>query len=222
MIRMGRSSKNEEPSNETTEFQQQTTAFPNTEEIRTPTNTAVSESESMARDIKEGRLSGFVGAGTTLTGETDFNSMLRVDGCLTGSVTSENGTLIIGATGQVDAEIKVAAARVNGAVNGDITSSEKIELGRTARVVGNIKAPRLIISDGAILEGNCSMVQSNEDREQREVELQKKFATNELSSESADESSEDDYDELENTSPESTETESDDTDNDETAEAAAN
>ena len=37
-----------------------------------PSSRAVSESESMARDIKEGRLSGFIGSGTVLTGETTF------------------------------------------------------------------------------------------------------------------------------------------------------
>ena len=47
----------------------------------------------MARDIKEGRLSGFVGHGTTLTGETEFHAMLRVDGHLIGTVASEAGTL---------------------------------------------------------------------------------------------------------------------------------
>ena len=69
----------------------------------------------MARDIKEGRLSGFVGHGTTLTGETQFHAMLRVDGHLIGTVSSESGTLIIGTNGQVDANILVAAANWLGA-----------------------------------------------------------------------------------------------------------
>lgn len=199
MIRMGRSSKNENTSNETTEFQHQTatTTFPFPNETQASSTRAMSESESMARDIKEGRLSGFVGAGTVLTGETDFTSMLRVDGHLTGRVTSEEGTLIIGSTGQVDANIDVAAAMVNGLVNGDIIASEKIELGRTARVVGNIQTPRLIIEDGGILEGNCSMVKSKENHEQKAIDMQQKFATSDLVSETystSDDSLEDDED----------------------------
>ncbi len=187
MIRMGRSSKNEETSNETTEFQaqQETTTFPYPNETQTASSLAISESESMARDIKEGRLSGFVGAGTVLTGETNFESMLRIDGHLTGRVASEGGTLVVGATGQVDANVEVAAALVNGMVNGDIVASEKLELGRTARVVGNISAPRLIIEDGAVLEGTCSMVKSKESKEQRVIEQKAQFSTNELSSEDA-------------------------------------
>jgi cytoskeletal protein CcmA (bactofilin family) len=125
-----------------------------------PVNRAMSESDSMARDIKEGRLSGFVGHGTTLTGETIFTAMLRVDGHLIGNVSSDTGTLIVGTNGQVDANIMVAAAMVNGTVNGDIIATEKLQLGRTARVLGNIQSPKLIIEEGAILEGTCSMIKA--------------------------------------------------------------
>jgi cytoskeletal protein CcmA (bactofilin family) len=127
---------------------------------------AQTESDSMARDIKEGRLSGFVGHGTTLTGETQFHAMLRVDGHLVGSVSSEAGTLIIGNNGQVDANISVAAAMVNGEVRGDILATEKLQLGRTARVMGNISSPRLIIEEGAILEGSCSMLKALESQQE--------------------------------------------------------
>ncbi|MGI8469351.1 MAG: bactofilin family protein [Pyrinomonadaceae bacterium] len=137
---------------------------------------AISESESMARDIKEGRLSGFVGHGTVLTGETTFHAMLRVDGHLTGRVTSENGTLIIGSSGQVDANILVAAAIINGTVNGDIIALEKVELGRTAQVVGNIQSPRLVIEDGAIFEGGCSMTKAKEALEQRIAESAQQYS----------------------------------------------
>ena len=135
----------------------------------------VSESESMARDIKDGRLSGFIGYGTVLTGEASFHAMLRIDGHLTGRITSENGTLIVGASGQVDANIMVASAVINGTVNGDIIALEKIELGRTARVVGNIQVPRIVIEDGAVFEGACSMTRAKEALEQRIAESQQQY-----------------------------------------------
>jgi len=135
----------------------------------TATRGAISESDSMARDIKEGRLSGFVGHGTTLTGETEFHAMLRVDGHLIGTVSSESGTLIIGTNGQVDANILVAAAMINGTVNGDVVATEKLQLGRTARVMGNIHSPRLIVEEGAILEGSCSMLKARETQEEEAV-----------------------------------------------------
>jgi cytoskeletal protein CcmA (bactofilin family) len=165
MIRMGRGNR-EEPANDVHEnagapaYNQIYDAPP------AVTRGAVSESDSMARDIKEGRLSGFVGHGTTLTGETEFHAMLRVDGHLIGTVSSQSGTLIIGTNGQVDANVSVAAAMINGAVNGDIVATEKLQLGRTARVIGNIQSPRLIIEEGAILEGGCSMLKARETQEE--------------------------------------------------------
>jgi len=167
MIRMGRGSKPEPASS--TDFQGQSAAEPGyryQSEVAAAPVRAISESDSMARDIKEGRLSGFVGHGTTLTGETEFHAMLRVDGHLIGTVTSESGTLIIGTNGQVDANIVVAAAMINGTVNGDIFATEKLQLGRTARVLGNIQSPRLIVEEGAILEGSCSMLKARETQEE--------------------------------------------------------
>jgi len=177
---MGRSSKTEQPV-ETNNAQTQSpnTLYPATNANQSSSR-AVSDSESMARDIKEGRLSGFVGSGTVLTGETSFQAMLRVDGHLTGRVTSESGTLIVGSTGRVDANILVAAAVINGIVNGDIVATEKLELGRTAQVLGNVQAPRLIIEDGALIEGSCSMIKAREAVEQRKIEANNRSQTSEL------------------------------------------
>jgi cytoskeletal protein CcmA (bactofilin family) len=120
---------------------------------------AMTESESLARDIKEGTLSGFVGSGTVVTGEATFKAMMRVDGHMTGRITSSSGTLIVGSNGKVDANIEVAIATIHGTINGDIVATQRLELGRSAKVNGNISAPSLIIEQGAIFEGSCKMLQ---------------------------------------------------------------
>ena len=129
------------------------------------TSRAVTESESLARDIKEGTLTGFVGNGTTLTGEASFKGMLRVDGGLSGTVRSDDGTLIVSTNGRVDANVEVAVAQIYGTVNGDIIATKRIEMGRTAKVTGNIQTPTLAIEQGAIFEGSCRMVQLKEQSE---------------------------------------------------------
>src|SRR2546421_9431690 len=126
------------------------------------TSRAVTESESLARDIKEGTLTGFVGNGTTLTGEASFKGMLRVDGTLSGNVRSEDGTLIVSTNGRVEANVEVAVAQIYGTVQGDITASKRIEMGRVAEVTGNIQTPALVIENGALFEGSCRMVQLKE------------------------------------------------------------
>ena len=209
MIRMGKSSKTKEPETRPETYEPVTQpAVSLTSDTKA---NAFSESELMARDIKEGRMSGFVGGGTVLTGETTFNAMLRIDGHLKGSVSSEEGTLIIGSTGQVDADITVASAVINGAVNGDVIASEKLTLGRTARVVGDIHAPRLIIEDGATLEGSCSMLQSREILESRVAESEQAYTLSNL--EIVDDTDEDE--ELTDSSTYSSETEIDDADDEE-------
>ena len=123
---------------------------------------AYTETDALARDIKEGNLSGFVGNGTTLTGEANFKGMLRVDGTLSGRVSSQDGTLIVSTGGQVDANVEVSVAQIYGTVNGDVTATKRIELGRVAKVTGNIQTPALIIESGAIFEGSCRMAQQRD------------------------------------------------------------
>jgi cytoskeletal protein CcmA (bactofilin family) len=117
----------------------------------------MTETETLAREIKDGTMSGFVGGGTVLSGEAVFKGMLRIDGHLTGRISSEKGTLIVSSGGRVDADIEVATAKINGIIKGDIIASERLELGRTAQVHGNIQTPVLVIEQGAIFEGGCRM-----------------------------------------------------------------
>ncbi|MDQ1637186.1 MAG: hypothetical protein QOF62_525 [Pyrinomonadaceae bacterium] len=122
---------------------------------------ALTESESLAREIKEGNLSGFVGSGTLVTGEANFKALMRVDGHLSGRITSSSGTLIVGANGKVDANIEVAIAVIHGTVNGDIIATQRLELGRAAKLNGNIQTPSLVIEQGALFEGSCKMIKMN-------------------------------------------------------------
>ena len=187
MLRMGKSSKPEQTEHDrnTTQYQAQYNAQPAyapyqsaeapvhpVAELPNTVSRAVSESESLARDIKEGTLSGYVGNGTVVSGEATFKGMLRIDGHLTGRVVSQDGTLLVGTNGQVDADIEVAVATINGTVNGDIIASQRLEMGRAARVKGNVQTPSLMIEQGAIFEGSCRMAQLKETQDkQREARL---------------------------------------------------
>jgi cytoskeletal protein CcmA (bactofilin family) len=179
---MGRNSKSE--TSDAPEFQSsypqaQTTPQPTTSlyggESTNTVSRPATDSENIARDIKDGKLSGFVGHGTSLTGDTNFQMMLRVDGHLTGTVASDGGTLIVGNNGQLDANVSVGVAQINGTVNGDVTATEKVQLGRTARVVGNIATPKLVIEDGAMFEGGCSMLKAREAQEKQAASQQSSY-----------------------------------------------
>ena len=88
--------------------------------------------------------------------------MLEVGGQLSGRVSSQDGTLIVSAGGVVDANIKVAVAQIFGTINGDIVATKRIELRRTAKVLGSLHTPSLTLEDGASFDGACSMAPTQE------------------------------------------------------------
>lgn len=139
----------------------------------TSASRAMTESESLVRNIKEGVLSGFVGHGTVLTGEATFKGMLRVDGHLSGRVVSQEGTLIVSNNGQLDANVEVAVAQIFGNVNGDVIATKRVELGRASRVTGNIQTPALVIEQGAIFEGTCRMLHLKEGTDKQKEQKEK-------------------------------------------------
>jgi len=175
MLRMGKS-----PNGETSQTQGGTESYssrsysnhqPDEGIEAAPVLKALTESETIAREIKDGTLSGFVCSGTLVTGEATFKAMLRIDGRFSGRITSANGTLIVGAGGRVDANVEVAVVTVHGMVNGDVIASQRAELGRGAQMTGNIQTPSLVIEQGAIFEGTSRMAQQQSDAGKRaEVE----------------------------------------------------
>ena len=88
----------------------------------------------------------------TLVGEED----LIVEGRVEGSV-SLQGHLIVAEPGIVEASLEVASVEVHGEVQGDIVASDTITIETGARVTGNVRAPRVIIRDGAMFHGAVDM-----------------------------------------------------------------
>jgi len=101
-------------------------------------------------------LNGFLDEGTELSGELRFRDVMRVDGRLKGRVVSDN-LLIIGETGQVDAEIDCGVVSIRGKVTGQVTGRQRIELLAGCRVMATLISPKLVIEDGAFFQGDCRM-----------------------------------------------------------------
>ncbi|ATB48892.1 bactofilin BacP [Corallococcus macrosporus] len=87
-----------------------------------------------------------------LTGDEDLTVRGRVEGELTLS-----RTLIVEPSGVVKANVAVKNAIVSGVVVGNINATESVELTREGRMVGDIRAPRVIIVDGASFRGRVDM-----------------------------------------------------------------
>jgi cytoskeletal protein CcmA (bactofilin family) len=105
-----------------------------------------------------GDLSGFLGEGTLISGDIRFPEILRVDGRITGKVHSEK-ELVVGETGDVEAEIDVGILSVNGRVSGTIRVRERMTIHPRGQVRGELllEKPGLIIEEGGIFEGTIEM-----------------------------------------------------------------
>lgn len=101
-------------------------------------------------------LNGFMDEGTEFHGELRFRHTFRVDGRIKGRIVSEN-TLIVGETGQVDADIECAVVSIKGTVTGRVHAKERIELLAGSRVQAALVSPRLVIEEGAFFQGECDM-----------------------------------------------------------------
>ena len=89
----------------------------------------------------------------TLKGEED----LLIEGHVTGAVQLQDHSLTIGAKGQVEADLYAHNVIVEGTVEGDLYGVERVAIRSSARVRGNITAPRVSLEDGAMFKGAIEM-----------------------------------------------------------------
>ena len=97
-----------------------------------------------------------VGEGTRLNGELDLNGLLRIDGDFSGTIRT-NGKVLIGKNGRAKCTITASTVVVGGALRGNIYSSEKVIILSSGIIFGNIFTPRLIVEEGVILDGTCTI-----------------------------------------------------------------
>ena len=101
-------------------------------------------------------LNGFMDEGTEFLGELRFRNTFRVDGRLRGRIVSDN-TLVVGESARIEADIDCGVVSIRGSVVGHVQGRQRIELLAGARVQGTLVAPKLVIEDGAVFEGDCEM-----------------------------------------------------------------
>ena len=93
---------------------------------------------------------------STVDGRVSGSCEIVVNGLVKGTIDG-TGKVTIAEQGRVEAATHGRIVTVAGTVNGDITAAEKIELESSARVGGNITAPRILIKDGATFKGHVNM-----------------------------------------------------------------
>lgn len=97
--------------------------------------------------------------GTEITGDVKSNGDIRIDGLLTGNLTTK-GKVVIGPTGKVKGEVYCKNSEVSGAVDGRICVSQLLTLKTDSKITGDIITFKLSIEPGAKFTGNCKMSES--------------------------------------------------------------
>lgn len=100
---------------------------------------------------------GRISPGVEVVGDVLFADALRVGGRVSGRVISENGSLMIEQTGDVQADVDVGVCVIRGALRGNVNARSRVEIYKTARVQGDIETPVLLVEEGALLSGAITM-----------------------------------------------------------------
>ncbi len=79
----------------------------------------------------------------------------RIDGWVRGEVLAASD-LWVGPTGRIEADLEVRAVVIEGQVDGDVLARERIDLRSSARVRGRVVAPRLLMAEGCVVDGECT------------------------------------------------------------------
>lgn len=90
---------------------------------------------------------------THVRGRIEGKDDLEIDGFVEGEIALD-GDILVGQTGRVGSALVGHHVVIRGAVRGDVTASQSVSLEDGARVLGDIRAPRVAIADGALVRGH--------------------------------------------------------------------
>jgi cytoskeletal protein CcmA (bactofilin family) len=101
--------------------------------------------------------------GPTLTfkgGELSSDEDLIIEGTVEGRIAHQNHHLTIGKSGRVKADVKARLITVYGTIEGNLQGDEGVHIMASARVIGNVSAPRISLETGARFEGSMTTKES--------------------------------------------------------------
>jgi len=109
-----------------------------------------------------------IGQSLFIKGEVSGSEDLTVEGRVEGRIDLKDHNLTIGPNGRVHADIHAKNITIVGEVTGNVLADEKVDLTDTGRLVGDIRAPRIAVSDGAQFKGSVDMVEARHENVERQ------------------------------------------------------
>lgn len=109
-------------------------------------------------DFGSTRAAATIGKSLIVKGHIRGQEDLVIDGRLEGDVDLPENRLTVGVTGQVQGSVKAREIVVLGTVQGNLEASERVEIKKNAKVIGDLKAQRPVIEDEAYFKGNVETI----------------------------------------------------------------
>ena len=118
-----------------------------------------------------------IGKSITINGDLTGEEDLVIEGKVEGKVTLPNSQLTIGANGTIKAEVQAKSVVVIGRVSGNVRGTERVEIQATGIVEGDVVAPRLVVAEGAVVNGSIQMTSKPAPRRTRRQAPEARRAT---------------------------------------------
>ncbi len=97
-----------------------------------------------------------LGEGTVFEGTLVVPHDIRVEGAVKGKIETAE-SLTVGPSGVVEADVKAKSAIIGGKIIGNVIVDDRVELESNAMLMGDLTTRDLVINEGAVFHGNCSM-----------------------------------------------------------------
>jgi cytoskeletal protein CcmA (bactofilin family) len=117
-------------------------------------------SNSSSEPHYESTRTAVLGKSVIVKGQIYSREDLTIDGEVEGTVELQEHRLTVGPNGKVRAAIKARELVVLGTIHGDVETTDKIDIRKEAKLVGDIKTARIVIEDGAYFKGNIDIVRA--------------------------------------------------------------
>jgi cytoskeletal protein CcmA (bactofilin family) len=108
-----------------------------------------------------GRTTSHLGPGLQIKGEITGNEDLKLDGKVEGLISIGGFRLTVGPTAHLNADVVAREAVIFGEVNGDISACERIEIMKSASIVGDLSTGKIMIEEGAYFKGGLEIGSNN-------------------------------------------------------------
>lgn len=120
-------------------------------------STSEKESSEAKTTTTPTRTVSYLGPGLSFSGEVEVDEGLVVEGKVDGSIVGTDKNLVVGKKGSVKGDIRASVIEVRGKVDGEIYGSVRVHLYSTAVIDGTIYCKKLVMDEGAVLNGSVDM-----------------------------------------------------------------